>query len=316
MVAPVISVVVPSERRRVLQASVRSLTAQVDPPPFQVVVVLDGPNADAAAVLSGRTHPFETTLLEQSQRGLQHARDLGASAARGEFVLFLDEGATTSEDLLARLAEAHGEGADAVQVGIGEGLAAVGTVAAQFTARWVARRSTRLAGSRLTPFDICLTPLSLDRRAYARLRERTGPPGFTHAGIGEDFRVGMALDELGVDVVQLDVPCRALGGETADQLLGLSREIGLADAALCADDPARAAQVVDERARRWATSDRERKAVEASPARARLTSVELREELVGEARRGRTGKDALARFERALAIHYWLGFGGYAGGSE
>lgn len=315
MAAPVISVVIPSERRRVLRASLRSLAEQVDAPPFQVLVVIDGPNADTAAIVSERAGKFATTLLEQSQQGLHHARDLGASAARGDVVLFLDEGASASADLLAGVAEAHGGGADVVQAGIGEGLAAASTVAAQFTARWVARRRDRLAGRTLTPFDVCVAPLSLRRNMYARLRERTGPPGFSHTGLGEDFRVGQALHDLGVDVARLDVPCRALGGETADQLLNLSREIGLADAALCADDPGLAERVAVERAGRWATSNRERKAVEASAARARLTSGELREELVGEARRGRTAKDALERFERALALEYWLGFGGYAGSS-
>lgn len=308
------SVIVPSERPRALAAALQALGEQAGAPPFRAVVVLDGTNEGAAAAVVAQAPPgVETILLEQSRRGLHHARDLGASAARGDVLLFIDEDYLPEPALLADLAARHEEGAGAVQAAISEAFTGPATVASGFAARWMADRRARLATGDFRPPDTCVAPLSMRRDVYVRLREKIGPPGFSRAGVGEDFRLGHGLNALGVRVDYLETGCRAAGIPTPDQLLAKSHEIGRADAELSTGSPDLAASVARARHVRWATGEREHRAVAAAPPRARTTAADLRSELLGEARRGRSKPDAPARFDRALALQYWLGHDGHAG---
>lgn len=309
----VFSVVVPSGGSRTLAAVLDALAAQVDAPPFQVVVVLDGPT-EAAAAVAGAGHPFEVMLLEQSKRGLCYARDLGAVAGRGELVLFIDEDEVADEYLLASLHDGHRNGADVLQPALEVHPAARPTVVAAFTRRWAATRRDRLSTKPLLPQDVCPTPLSMRASVHRALEQRLGPLGFAGSGVAEDFRIGHALNASGIRAHHLAAPaCSTLVASTVGDLLALSEEMGLADAALGRETPGLAASISRARAERWVTAERERKTVAASVTKARRLSDDTEQHLMGQARRGIVPPDALTRIDRAVSARYWLGFEGSPG---
>lgn len=312
MAAPVLSVVVPTGRRRLLLATLRALGDQVDAPPFEVVVALDGADEEEAAGLATGMQPtIETRLVVQSRRGLQEARDLGASAARGEALLFIDDDHLADDQLLAAVWAHHEDGADVVQPRLTVHDGASPSVVTAFARRWAHTRADRLGGGPLSPTDLCASPLSIRAGAYAELRQRTGPPGYSRPGGAEDFRIGSALNAQGMRPSYLPaVACRSRGGETIADLLARSEEIGQADATLAARTPDQADSIRAARTARWVPLAREQKVVAAAPLRARAQSAAVGEELMAEARRGIVAPDSLARLDRALALCYWLGFGG------
>ncbi len=311
MAAVALSVVVPTGRRRLLIPTLHALRDQDGAPPFEVVVVLDGADEEAAALVEGLAAPFEARLLVQSRRGLDHARDLGASAARGDALLFIGDDHLADDRLLAAVWASHEDGADTVQPRLLVHQGTTNTVVTAFASRWAQTRSGRVGTGPLLPADLCISPLSLRLDAYAALRQRTGPPGFARPGDAEDFRVGMALRELGITPIYLpEEACRSRVGETIEELLARSEEIGRVDAALSAESPDVAEFVRAARAARWFTMPRQQREVEASPERARAQSAKLGQELMAEARRGVSAPESLDRLERAVALHYWLGFRG------
>ncbi len=307
-----LTVVVSGTRRRALLAALGALGDQVDPPPFDVVVVLDGPDPETAATIARRPYPFGPMLLEQSRRGLHHARDLGASAARSELLVFADENAIAAPRMLADLHAAHREGATVLQPAIDVDSGAPATVVAEFVRRWAARRRSRLADGPLRPPDLCASPLSMTAGAYRALREYVGPPGFSRPGIGEDFRIGHALNALGIRAEgHGGAGCSLAVGETLADVLAQSHEIGRADAALVATAPETAASVAEARAARWPTAAAAERLVDDAPARAALDAAHLCAGLLAGARRGVVGAGAIDRLELAVALAYWLGHRGH-----
>jgi GT2 family glycosyltransferase len=59
-------------------------------PPFEVIVVLDGENAESRAVATS-PYPFPTRVLSQPTAGISAAKNLGVTAAVGDLVLFLND---------------------------------------------------------------------------------------------------------------------------------------------------------------------------------------------------------------------------------
>lgn len=310
MPAADLSVVVAAGRRRLLPATLAALGAQVGAPRFEVVVVLNGADEEAAALVAGTTAPFEVRLLVQSRRGLHHARDLGASAARGDALLFIDDDHRADEQLLAALWARHEAGSDVVQPQVLVDERASPTVVTAFARRWAVTRAARIGGGPMAPADLCASPLSVSFGAWASLRQRTGPPGYARPGGAEDFRIGMALEAEVIRPAYLpEIGCRSRAVETIAELLTRSEEIGQADAGLAARSPGAAMTIREARAARWVTMARHQKTVASAPDRARTQSAAIGEELMAEARRGVVAPDALARLDRAVAMHYWLGFG-------
>jgi GT2 family glycosyltransferase len=84
-------VIVTAGRPRHLAASLASYTdlAPVTPP-FEVIVVLDGENADSRAIAS-TPYSFPTRVRSQPAAGISAAKNLGVSAAKGDLVLFLND---------------------------------------------------------------------------------------------------------------------------------------------------------------------------------------------------------------------------------
>ncbi len=59
-------------------------------PPFEVIVVLDGDDP-ASREIASRPYPFPTRVLSQQRSGIGPAKNLGARAAAGDLVLFLND---------------------------------------------------------------------------------------------------------------------------------------------------------------------------------------------------------------------------------
>lgn len=105
MVAPLISVIVPTQNRpALLDEAIQSLMSQTQPP-AEVIVVDDAstPAVDGRTLVA-KFGPKVKVLRNEVARGLAYSRNRGVEEATGDFVTHLDD-----DDLLApeALAEAH-----------------------------------------------------------------------------------------------------------------------------------------------------------------------------------------------------------------
>jgi glycosyltransferase involved in cell wall biosynthesis/peptidoglycan/xylan/chitin deacetylase (PgdA/CDA1 family) len=113
--SPQFSVVIPTyQRRELVLRAVRSLANQDFDGDFEIIVVVDGSRDGTGEALRALQLPVPLKVLEQSNQGLAAARNRGASAARGEVLLFLDDDMEAHPRLLAEHARCLSEGADAV----------------------------------------------------------------------------------------------------------------------------------------------------------------------------------------------------------
>lgn len=98
-----ISVVVPTyNNREVLRETLRCLYAQtLAPETYEIIVVDDGSTDDTAAMVAAVRRGPEIRYLTQPHRGRSTARNLGARAARGRIVLFIDADIWAVPTLLA-----------------------------------------------------------------------------------------------------------------------------------------------------------------------------------------------------------------------
>ena len=67
---------------------------------FEVVVVLDGECSETLRILATTHFPFKIRSFVQPHRGAPAARNIGLSQARSDFVLFLDDDAVPTPDML------------------------------------------------------------------------------------------------------------------------------------------------------------------------------------------------------------------------
>ena len=95
-----ISVIIPTYNRAdVLSRALDSVFAQTTPP-YEVIVVDDGSSDDTATLM--QQHYPDCTYLQQENRGVSSARNLGIQHANGEWLAFLD---SDDEWLPGKLAE-------------------------------------------------------------------------------------------------------------------------------------------------------------------------------------------------------------------
>jgi GT2 family glycosyltransferase len=107
---PALSVVVPTAGRHdALERCLAALAPQRDGGDVEVVVVDDGVPLAAASPAGAPDR-----LLRSGGRGAAAARNLGARAARGRLLLFLDDDLVPAPDLVRRHLERHGQQARAV----------------------------------------------------------------------------------------------------------------------------------------------------------------------------------------------------------
>lgn len=110
------SIIIPTfERRDLVLKTVRALERQGYGGAFEVIVVVDGSRDGTASALRGLATRFPLRVIEHDTNlGIAAARNRGASLARGDLLLFLDDDMEADRDLLAEHARSHLEGASAV----------------------------------------------------------------------------------------------------------------------------------------------------------------------------------------------------------
>lgn len=87
---PLLSVVIViRDRADELVSCLDSLEAQIDPPPFEVVIVDDGSTIPIEAAWK-KTSPGEIRIVRQTPRGIAAARNHGVEASRGRWIMFTD----------------------------------------------------------------------------------------------------------------------------------------------------------------------------------------------------------------------------------
>lgn len=88
---PLVSAVIPTHKRPdILPRAVRSALSQTYSP-IEVLVVVDGPDAQTAQVLGQIDDPRLRVVQLDSNMGGGDARNAGVAAARGEWIAFLDD---------------------------------------------------------------------------------------------------------------------------------------------------------------------------------------------------------------------------------
>lgn len=103
MSAPRCTIIIPTfNRAGLLQETLASLNAEPDQN-FDVIVVSDGEDAALRSLAQSIHAPFPLTwIFHAHNRGQAAARNTGAAAATGEFLLFLDDDTPAAPDLLTR----------------------------------------------------------------------------------------------------------------------------------------------------------------------------------------------------------------------
>jgi peptidoglycan/xylan/chitin deacetylase (PgdA/CDA1 family)/GT2 family glycosyltransferase len=163
------SIVIPTyNRRAVLVETLTALARTVAPWPCELIVVDDGSSDDSAAAARNVPMPFPTTVIEQPNAGAAAARNRGAAAAHGEFLLFLDDDMAADPQLLVEHSAALRAGADAVVGSVPLHPDSPPTLLTHGVERWARQRHERLArtAGQLTLPDLLTGQLSVRRTAF------------------------------------------------------------------------------------------------------------------------------------------------------
>lgn len=116
--SPALSVVIPTyTRRESLRRCLDSLTAQLEPPPFEVIVVDDGSRDGTPEMLAQYRPCYPLRTLRTKTAGPAAARNRGAAEAEGEYLLFIDDDVVAHPSLLAIHMASHRAEPEAVVIG-------------------------------------------------------------------------------------------------------------------------------------------------------------------------------------------------------
>jgi peptidoglycan/xylan/chitin deacetylase (PgdA/CDA1 family)/GT2 family glycosyltransferase len=199
---PRFSVVIPTyQRRDIVVRTVEALERQTFRD-FEVVVVVDGSTDGTAAALRELPTSFPLTVLEQDNLGQAAARNLGASAAAGELLLFLDDDMEADAAMLGEHDRSHREGAGMVLGHLPLHPDSPHTVLSSGVERWAERRRERLSRESEVPVaDLLTGQLSIARETFERLGAFDA--GFTRGGLfgGEDLDFGHRVKRAGIPIV-------------------------------------------------------------------------------------------------------------------
>jgi glycosyltransferase involved in cell wall biosynthesis len=171
---PLLSVVIPTyNRAEPLLACLRSLAAQTQPTSdFEVLVVVDGASDGTRAALANLEVPYRLTVLWQENQGQHIARNRGADAARGRYLVFIDDDVRVDAAFIAEhLRVQRSEGG---LVGIGRLTISIESRADWFTSRFAEAFRDHYAelgkGSRNPTWcDCCGGNLSVERAVFHEL---------------------------------------------------------------------------------------------------------------------------------------------------
>ena len=196
------SVVIPTYRRR--ERVLRHVAALANQTweDFEAIVVDDGSGDGSADALRALEVPFPLTVVEQENQGAAQARNVGARAAAGELLLFLDDDMEAAPTLLAEHERSHREGADLVVGDMPlhpdspEGLLSWGV------GLWARTRRERLTAPGAEPGldDLLTGQMSISREAFERLGGFD--TSFTREGLfgGEDIDFSYRVIKAGLRV--------------------------------------------------------------------------------------------------------------------
>jgi len=245
------TIVVPTYNRRdVLLETMRSLANLDRPWPCELVVVVNGSGDGSLEAAQALAMPFPTTVLFQPNAGAAAARNYGASRARGEFLLFLDDDMVAEPRLLVEHDRVLQDGADAVVGHIPLHPDSPRTVLTLGVDRWARKRLSRLQAAE---HGAVAMPDLLTGQLSVRASRFTAIGGFdesftatgTFGAEDTDF-----LYRLVRDGAQLRAAPTAVSWQryvvTPEQHLRQWRQGGRADAFLARKHPALAASIVQQ----------------------------------------------------------------------
>jgi glycosyltransferase involved in cell wall biosynthesis len=197
------SIVIPTyQRREIVTRSVAALNAQTFRD-FEVVVVDDGSRDGTAEALRALEVNFPLTVISRPNEGASVARNVGAAAACGEYLVFLDDDMEADPEMLAEQDRSLREGADMVLGHLPLHPDSPDNLLSQGVGRWAEKRRVRLEG---IAGELPITELNTGQMSISRAEfERLGgfDASFTQEGLygGEDLDLGYRVGKAGLRLV-------------------------------------------------------------------------------------------------------------------
>ena len=197
------SIVIPTyQRREIVTRSVAALNRQSFRD-FEVVVVDDGSSDGTAEALRGLELNFPLTVISRPNEGASVARNVGAAAAAGEYLVFLDDDMEADPAMLAEQDRSLREGADMVLGHLPLHPDSPDNLLSQGVGRWAEKRRVRLEG---IAGELPITELNTGQMSISRANfERLGgfDASFTQEGLygGEDLDFGYRVGRAGLRLV-------------------------------------------------------------------------------------------------------------------
>lgn len=245
MSEPSFSIIVPTyQRRDLVCAAVRALSAIDYPGQAELIVVVDGSTDGTPTALDKVECRLPLRVIVQDNMGLAAARNRGAAEATGDILLFLDDDMICQPDILRQHARSHAEGADAVLGHIPLDPGSPKTFLATAVGRWAEKRARDLtAGADLTLFDLVCGHMSVRKSVFQALGGFDS--NFTAGGSygNEDIDFGLRLRNDYKVVFNPDAVAAQRYVVSADQNIRQWREAGKAGVRFARKHPMQAREL-------------------------------------------------------------------------
>ena len=302
-----LSIVIPSRLQSVELRTLRSLRdQQLEPSAFEVVVVADGAPARTVTTLREWRPSFEFRVIDQARAGQGAARNRGASAARHETLIFLDDDLSFGPNFLTAMGEALCSECDVAVGVVMTGDWVPYTQHTEETRRWQQALAERPVDE--LPYDAVVFQATALRRHYFESAGGFDESFTADGGYGnEDIELGWRLRTMGARI-RLVPDAIAQTDLVTDipLLLARARKIGKNDVRLVRKHPELAARSIGRRISRSKAHRNLSYALLRWP-RLGLLTTPARVMASLFAGNGRRGPAARAAWKIAYALHYWRG---------